>query len=75
VTSGAYFTDIILPVRVTATTGTIRNDATVSNPSENPNNPNRAVDNTDPAVIVVTPPAPFDLSIKKYIDYQHDAQT
>ena len=66
--SGVSFPEIVVPVIVTATTGTITNTATVVNPAENPNNPNRAVDNTDPAVIVIAPPGVGtpNLSIKKY---------
>jgi uncharacterized repeat protein (TIGR01451 family) len=76
IASGVSFPEIVVPVIVTATTGTITNIATVTNPAENPNNPNRTVDNTDPAVITLTPPVStaFDLSIKKYVDYRYDAQ-
>lgn len=73
VTAGSYFTDIIVPVKVTAGEGqTIRNDATVHNPNEKPNscyNDNKLPNgdekncekdpkNTDPAVITTpNPPA------------------
>lgn len=73
--AGVSFPEIVVPVIVTAISGTITNTAIVVNPAENPNNPNRAVDNTDPAVIVVSPviTSVFDLSIKKYIG-NNDAQ-
>jgi len=82
VTSGAYYTDITVPARVTATTGTIQNNAVVYNPAEtsacktdgsmpvgNESVCDRDPKNTDPAVIVLptNPPVLFPyVSIHKY---------
>jgi hypothetical protein len=57
------FATITVPVTVTAAPGYITNTATVTNPSDS----NGPTDNTDPAVIYIPTPVPFDLSIKKYI--------
>lgn len=72
VTTGNYFADITIPVKLTAGAGqTIRNDATVQNPNEKPNScytdnrmPNgneqsceKDPKNTDPAIVKTpTPP-------------------
>ena len=70
--SGQNYPDISVPVVVTATTGSVTNTATVSNPDENPAN-NYGNNNTDPAVFSVGPTTGFDLSIKKYVG-DNDAQ-
>lgn len=90
VSTGNYFPEILVPVRVTATEGTVRNDATVHNPNEKPNScytdnrmPSgseqsceRDPKNTDPAVFVVEKPQEKKplLQIKKYAKGS-DAQT
>ncbi len=61
--AGVAFATITVPVTVTAAPGYITNTATVTNPSDS----NGPTDNTDPAVIYIPAPTPFDLSIKKYI--------
>lgn len=71
---GQTYPNISVPVVVTATTGTVTNIGTVSNPDENPAN-NYGNNNSDPAVFSVTPPVStgFDLSIRKYFNFSDDA--
>lgn len=64
--AGQVYPDIVVPVVVTATTGSVTNTATVSNPSEDPTN-NYGNNNTDPAVFSVNLTTGFDLSVKKYV--------
>lgn len=81
VAGGAEFTEIRVPVKVTATSGTVTNHATVYNPDEDktksclPNNQKPSVtatscsqdgDNEDPAVFTVDDTA--GISIKKYAE-------
>ena len=51
ITANSYYPDITIPVKVTATSGTIMNIATIENPGCTPVGPT-----TDPGIIVVPPP-------------------
>lgn len=53
VTANNNFNDIVVPVKIGITTGYVVNYAYVTNPNENPGNPNRLDDNNDPAKFLV----------------------